>query len=345
MSDSFENADYSFTFDTSLSAEFDLTTYAGIIYELAVVPPKHKKLRNEDVLLDCSISKKDNDNTGVEDDDFNQTYLTDDFNQIFSYFDDDVEQVTDNSDDELKQYCVDSNKLSDREVDCLKHRKFDIKNEAENISNNIRFELKNEENLVSGQRCNEIISNGDCPINQLCDNLEKELGIGNVREKVLMYNEMLDKMKQNLECEKNFFRQNIEEHVYRDNKLIDWGGVDKTIASNSDFDFLSEYVKKLSSIESYAQIISRLNRLVNAISQLDKNRLNGMNLKSLKNFLYFIKIYSDECVNMSSSVRKDIAIDLEKNVLSHEDLLYCLDVVANEVNPLTNPLTINLNRI
>lgn len=355
MSESFENADCSFTFDTSLSAEFDLTMYAGIIYELAVLPPKQTKTQNDEFFTEFNFLDKDN--VQIEhndDDDMNQTHLTDEFNQIFSYFDEDIEELTDNSDDELNQFYCDFQEFSDdEEVDDGKL--YDIsdkafgepQNDRENISSNFQSEVivhktdhvfKAKENFLvaSEQKCNESISADNDSNNDLFYNLTKELGAGNVREKVIMYNEMLEKINVDLESAKSFFRKKIEENVSKENNLIErfnsQGDVCNTIATISDFDLLSKYVKKLSSIESYAQILSRLNRLINALSQLDRDRLNGMNLKSLKNFLYFIKIYSNECVILSSTIRKDIAIDLEKNVLTHDDLLYCLDVVANEVN-------------
>lgn len=353
MSDSFENADCSFTFDTSLSAEFDLTMYAGIIYELAVLPPKQTKIQNDEFFTEFNILDKDNVQIEHEEVDMNQTHLTDEFNQIFSYFDEDIEELTDNSDDELNQFYSDFQEFSDdEEVD--DKNLYDIsdkafgeqQNDPENMPSNFQSEVivhrtdtvfKAKENFLvaSEQRCNESISADNDSNNDLFYNLTKELGAGNVRAKVIMYNEMLEKIKVDLESAKSFFRKKIEENVSKENNLIErfnsQGDVCNTIATISDFELLSKYVKKLSSIESYAQIISRLNRLINALSQLDIDRLNGMNLKSLKNFLYFIKIYSNECVISSSTIRKNIAIDLEKNVLTHEDLLYCLDVVANKV--------------
>lgn len=342
MSESLENADCSFTFDTSLSAEFDLTMYAGIIYELSVLPPKQKKLQNEELLLDLNILDKDNEIAELHQDvDMNQTHLTDELNQIFSYFDKDVEEISDYSDEEFNQLYSDVKEFSDKEFD-----EHDIENVSDSVQlndliNKTDTVFKSKENFlaVCEQSCEEIISNDNDSNSDLYKKLTKELGVGNVREKVLMYNEMLEKMNKNLESEKNFFRKNVEEMVSKEKKLIvccnsQEQGDASIFAPISDFDLLSKYVKKLSTIESNAHIISRLNRLVTAISQLDKNRLNGMNLKSLKNFLYFIKIYSDECVKMSSDVRKDIAVDLEKNLLTHEDLLYCMDVVANEVNLL-----------
>lgn len=356
MSESFENADCSFTFDTSLSAEFDLTIYAGIIYELAVLPPKQTKIQTDEFFTDFNISANDADNIERDDDvDMNQTHLTEEFNQIFSYFDEDIEQLTDNSDDELNQFYSNFNEFSDGEVDDQFDRKFDDVNDeeideqncSENVSENFQFEdvihkdadtiFKAKENYLTPaeQRCNEShVSYGGHSNKDLFNDLTKELGVGNVREKVLMYNEMLEKINANLASEKSFFRRKVEENVSKENDLMERFDASDDVYDTTigEFDLLSKYVKKLSSIESYAQILSRLNRLVNALSQLDKNRLNGMNAKSLKNFLYFIKIYSNECVNMSSAIRRDIAIDLEKNLLTHEDLLYCLDVVANEVN-------------
>ncbi len=359
MSESLENAaDCSFTFDTSLSAEFDLTMYAGIIYELAVLPPKQRKCHNEELFPDLNAADKDNDSIKHDDDgdgedvDMNQTHLTDEFNQIFSYFDEDVEELTDNSDDELNQFYSDLNEFSDdrqNEIDDFSDKEYDGHKKIKDISNDdFQSDIDNQtdtvrkamENFiaVSDEKPYEIVSADYYSNNESFNNLSRELGVGNVREKVLMYNKMLDEINENLLSEKKVFRKKIEENIAQDNKLIEYhnahGNDNYIIETLNDFDLLSKYVKKLSSIESYAQILSRLNRLVNAISQLDKTRLDGMNLKSLKNFLYFIKIYSDECVNMSSAIRKDIAIDLEKNLLSHEDLLYCLDVVANEVKPL-----------
>lgn len=366
MSESFENADCSFTFDTSLSAEFDLTIYAGIIYELAVVTPQRRKIKNEEFITDVEVLDNDNDNDNdmEEDDvDMNQTHLTNEFNQIFTYFDQDVEELNDASDEELNEFHSEFKEFSDEEIDDQQSNEAsDKENDYENISDNFQCSIEgaiskidyvfkakqastkqrsnaiisNDKRLSNKYRPDEIISNDYQSNNDLYNKLTKELGVGNVKEKVLMYNKMLEEMKENLESEKKIFRKNIEENVSRENSLINcysnMDDVDNEIASISDFEMLSKYVKKLSSIESYAHIISRLNRLVNAISQLDKTRLNGMNLKSLKNFLYFIKIYSDECVTMSSAIRKDIAIDLEKNLLTNEDLLYCLDVVAKEVN-------------
>lgn len=347
MGESFENADCSFTFDTSLSAEFDLTMYAGIIYELAVLPPTHKKIQNEELISDFHMLDKDNnDNIDHDEVDMNQTHLTDEFNQIFSYFDEDVEELSDSSDEEMGQFYSDFKDFSADEVGDISDKEFD-EHDLRNFSSDFQYKdfvktdsvLKTNENVLSltEQRCNQVFSDNDHSNNDWYNNLTEELGVGNVREKVLMYNKMLEKMNENLESDKKFFRKKVEENVSKENNLIECYNSqddddDNIIATISDFDSLSKYVKKLSSIESYAQIISRLNRLVNAISQLDKNRLNGMNLKALKNFLYFIKIYSDECVNMSSSIRKDIAIDLERKLLTNEDLLYCLDVVANEVN-------------
>lgn len=355
MSESFDSqTDCSFTFDTSLSAEFDLTIYAGIIYELAVLPSKQKKIYNEELFPDLNIVSKDNDSAEHEDVDMNQTHLTDEFNQIFSYFDQDVEELTDNSDDELNKIVSDFDEFSDEEIGVVSDDEFDGHEIIENISDHFRFE-NNEENetdsidsVVALQE--DFLTKFEEKSNKdrMFDDLSREIGVGNVREKVLRYNKMLAKINEDLESEKRFFRKKLEENVSKDNNSIERyteHANDDLIETISDFELLSKYVKKLSSIESYAQILSRLNRLVNAISQLDKDRLNGMNLKSLKNFMYFIKIYSVECVNMSTAIRKDIAVDLEKNLLTHEDLLYCLDVVANEVNPFcpvnTKPLLTN----
>lgn len=368
MSESFENADCSFTFDTSLSAEFDLTIYAGIIYELAVVTPQRKKIKNEEFIPDLEILDSDHDDIEQDDVDMNQTHLTNEFNQIFSYFDEDVEELNDGSDEEINQFHSDfkefSDKKIDNQIDVEIYEPSDIENDYENSSDNFQCKIEgaickidnvfkakqellpiykersnkiisNDDRLNNKHSPDEIISNDDQSSNDLYNKLTNELGVvGNVKEKVLMYNKMLEEIEENLELEKKKFRKKIEENVTKENSLIDcysnMDDVDNTIAS--DFELLSKYVNKLSSIESYALIINRLNRLVNAISQLDKTRLNGMNLKSLKNFLYFIKIYSYECVNISSSIRKDIAKDLEKKLLTNEDLLYCLDIVAKEVN-------------
>lgn len=338
MSESFENADCSFTFDTSLSAEFDLTIYAGIIYELAVVTPQRTKIKKEEFIPD--LDSLDSEHESIEQDhvDMNQTHLTEEFNQIFSYFDEDIEEMNVGSDEELNQYYCDFKELSDEKIDersNTENYKTQCKTERTLCKTDSVFKAKDDFLAVSDQRSNEIMSDDGQSNNGIYHKLSTELGVGNVKEKVQMYNEMLEKINENLESEKKFFREKLEDNVIKESNLKDpqkFDDVDKTIATISDFNMLSKYVKKLSSIESYSQIISRLNRLVNAISQLDKDRLNGMNLKSLKNFLFFIKIYSDECVYMSSAIRKDLDLDLEKNVLSPEDLLYCLDVVAKEVN-------------
>lgn len=339
MSESFENADCSFTFDTSLLDQSDLDEYANIIYELAVVTPSRKKEKNEDFVPDSDILDNNLDNIERDDVDMNQTHLTEEFTEIFSYFDQDVEELKDGSDEELNPIGSDFKEFNDERI----NEKSDIENIPNNFQRRVEGTVCKTDTAIDGnflgarrQASSENVSNR-CN-NIANDKLIDEIRVGSVKEKVLMYNNMLQQMNEKLESEKKFFRKKIEENAIKENSSTDvcdsqqFDDVDKTIVTIGDFDLLSKYVKKLSSIESYSQIISRLNRLVGAISQLDKNRLNGMNAKSLKNFLHFIKIYSSECVNMSTAIRKDIAIDLEKNVLTPEDLLYCLDVVAKEVN-------------
>lgn len=332
MSESLENADCSFTFDTSLSAEFDLTMYAGIIYELAVVPPQQKKLKNRHDFLDLEtmsdgsdICEMDEENVEMNEsrltDDFNQTHLTEELNQIFSYFDEtDDELATNNSEEEFDEFCANFSEIGseDSSVKQFDGRENKFETDIDNITDTLL--MANENVFVRSEENtdDELLSD-----DEFYENLSKELGVGNVREKVLLYNEMLEKINADLEAERNFFRKNVEKKVNGNGSL--------TKSSDGDFVLLSRYVGKLLSIESYAQILSRLNRLVNALSQLDKNRLASMNAKSLKNFLSFIKIYSHECVNMSAAIRKEIIVDLEKKLLTNEDLLYCLDVVANEV--------------
>lgn len=324
MSESFDsnknNADGSFTFDTSLSAEFDLKMYAGIINELAVVAPKPaKKFLEQKFFHDSDHSDEDSATTDEnQEDDLNQTHLTDEFSLMFSYFDRSIEQLNDCSDDELSKFSSEADVEGDNEW-----------SEGDTLENDFHFHKGIKEDFLDDSDNESIVDDRSNQID-LHDSLTQELGPGNVSDKIRQYNRMLTKINEDISSEKLFFRKLVEENVSKETVSIE-----RYIYPDnhyvSDFNVLTKYVKKLSSIESCSQIVGQLNHEVAVMSQLDEDRLDEFNSKSLKNFLHYVRVYSEECFSTSSAIRKDIAVDLDLNLVTYDDLMYCLDVVANEV--------------
>lgn len=369
-----EHEDSSFVFDTCLLTENDLAIYADLISELARVTRKKKKLTNHNIVLDAvpGIDRNDAEQSAsdindthlteefseffcyldknvMESNDFSreqcasdmkETHLTEELSQIFSYFDEDVMLPNDeNNDSEDKFESSSDFRCKIKGVIYKRHKILHILEENE-------FEAlvcKPNEKFSDQFNRTESVSDRNAKWgSNLHSKLYDELGVGNVKEKVLMYNKMIEEVNKKIEIGKNVLPKHLENiregiDIISDAKECDeCDDFDETITSRHDLDILQKYLEKLSAIETYAHIIHRLKRLVLAFNRLDDERLHGMNPERLNNFFNFVKLCADECHNRSSAYRMDIDKDLEKNLLTPDNLVYCVAVVSNEVNIL-NP--------
>lgn len=83
--------------------------------------------------------------------------------------------------------------------------------------------------------------------------------------------------------------------------------------------------ERLQAIQTYVQtkyFVERIQRLALAFSRLDENRMSTMNLIRLQKFLIFIRDCTLRCNQICNDISSRFLSDVEKNVMSSEELLF-----------------------
>lgn len=183
---------------------------------------------------------------------------------------------------------------------------------------NVREKIQFYNNSTSTSRCSSA-----SPFGCSSEDDEYELYRSNSRRRFQQKRQYFE----NFFDEKIFFPDKKRERKV-DSAVNHLPAENKMSTANVDID------RKMVAVQQFVQtrhLLERIKILMKAISKLDIERQNGMNLKKLKKFLIFIRDCAYKCQEVNFHISEEFLSGFEHSVMSAEELLFSVYSAQNQV--------------